>query len=215
MLRPGVARAFRLALRRRDRTRLEVREELAHHVEAAVDRLVALGVPPNEARAEALRRLGPLDDLHTRLYHAAERREDRMHAREWLESMLQDGRLALRALRRSPGFALTAIATLALSVGATTTMFSAVDGVLLQPLPYPEPHRLMAVFQQNRLKQERSEVAPANFLDWRERGRSFSYLASAEPYSFDIETPNGPESVATWLVSDDFFHAVGARPLLG
>ena len=215
MLRPGIARAFRLALRRRDHLQLEVREEVAHHLEAMVDALVARGMPPADARAEALRRLGSLDDVHERLYAAAERREDRMHAREWLESVLQDGRLAFRALRRSPGFALTAIATLALSVGATTAMFSVVDGVLLQPLPYPDPDRVMVVFQHNRLKQERTDASPANFLDWRERSRSFSHLASAEPFGYDIETPNGPESVSTWLVSDGFFAALGARPLLG
>ena len=215
MLRPGIARAFRLALRRRDRLHVEVREEVAHHLEAMVDALVARGMPPADARAEALRRLGSLDDVHGRLYAAAERREDRMHAREWVESVLQDGRLAFRALRRSPGFALTAIATLALSVGATTAMFSVVDGVLLQPLPYPDPDRVMVVFQHNRLKQERTEASPANFLDWRERSRSFSHLASAEPFGYDIETPNGPESVSTWLVSDGFFAALGARPLLG
>src|SRR5687768_4816874 len=215
MLRPGISRAFRLPRGRRDRTRLEVREEVAHHLEAMVDTLVARGMSPHEARIEALRRLGPLDGVHERLYYAAERREDRMHAREWLESVLQDLRLAVRALRRSPAFALTAVATLALSVGATTTMFSAVDGVLLRPLPYPEPERLMAVLQHNRLKQEQTDVSPANFLDWHERSRSFAHLGYAEPFGFDIETPNGPETIPTWLVSDGFFQAVGSRPLLG
>ena len=215
MLRPGISRAFRLPRGRRDRTRLEVRDEIAHHLEAMVDTLVARGMSPPEARSEALRRLGPLDVVHERLFHAAEWREDRMHAREWLESVVQDLRLAVRALRRSPAFALTAIATLALSVGATTTMFSAVDGVLLRPLPYPEPERLMAVLQHNRLKQDRAAASPANFLDWRERSRSFAHLGSAEPFSFDIDTPNGPETIPTWLISDGFFQAVGARPLLG
>ena len=215
MLRPGIVHAFMLALRRHDRTRLEVREELAHHVEAMVDALVARGLSPNDARMEALRRLGPLEPIHERLYDAAESREERMHVREWLESMRHDGRLAVRALRRSPAFALTAIATLALSVGATTTMFSAVDGILIRPLPYPEPERLVAVYQYNRLEQQRLEVSPANFLDWRDQSHAFSQLASAEPFSFDIDTPNGPESVPAWLVSSDFFGAVGARPVLG
>jgi putative ABC transport system permease protein len=215
MLRPGIPRTFRLALRRRDRTRVEVSDELAHHIEAMTDALIARGVAPDEARAEAIGRLGPLDELQDRLVHAAEWREDRMHAREWLESVAQDVRLAVRALRRSPGFAITAVATLALGVGATTTMFSAVDGVLLRPLPYPEPDRLMAVFQQNRLKQERTEASPGNFLDWRERSRSFTHLASAEPFGLDLETPNGPESIMTWLVSDGFLQALAARPMLG
>ena len=215
MRRPGILRAFRLAVRRRDRVHDEVREELAHHVAELTDALISHGVEPNDARAEALRRLGPLDAIHERLYHAAERREQRMHLHEWLESVQQDGRLAVRALRRSPAFALTAIATLALSVGATTTMFSAVDGILLRPLPYPEPDRLVAVYQHNRLKQERVEASPANFLDWREQSRGFSQLASAEPFSFDIETPNGPESVPAWLVSNEFFAALGTRPMHG
>src|SRR5215218_8008259 len=100
MLRPGIPRAFRLALRRRDHTRAEVSDELAHHIEAMADTLIARGIAPNEARAEAIRRLGALDELQDRLVRAAEWREDRMHAREWLESVAQDLRLAVRALRR-------------------------------------------------------------------------------------------------------------------
>ena len=93
-----------------------------------------------------------------------------------LEQVVQDVRFGLRLLRREPGFAATTVLTLTLAIGATTTIFSVVDAVLLQlqPPPFPEPDRLVALWQTDPNNGNRpAEPAPANFLDWRERAASF------------------------------------------
>ncbi|MEP7347579.1 MAG: ABC transporter permease, partial [Gemmatimonadaceae bacterium] len=119
-------------------------------------------------------------------------------------------------MRRTPGFAAVVVATLAIGVGASTTIFSVVNGVLLKPLPYREPERLVAVWQNNQIEGvDREEPSPANFLDWRERNTSFESIAAAEPYSVSFQTPDGPQREQTWLVSEDFFSALGTAPFLG
>lgn len=114
MIRPGITEAFRLALRRRHRVDRDVLDELEHHLAERVEYLVARGLPPGEARAEALRRFARDDSLervHRRLTATARYREDRMHVRERLDAVASDARFALRQLRRAPGFAAAVVAT--------------------------------------------------------------------------------------------------------
>ena len=131
-----------------------------------------------------------------------------------MNALALDLRLALRALRRAPGFALTAIVTLALGVGATTAIFSAVDAVLLRPLPFPEPERLVQLHETVPDRGDRG-VAPANFLDWRAQSRTFESLAA-----FDLRTGNllagaEPERLTFATVSAGFFSTLGVEAALG
>ncbi|HXD49094.1 MAG TPA: ABC transporter permease, partial [Gemmatimonadaceae bacterium] len=145
-LRPGVRRLFRLPLRSRRTIRDDVDDELAAVVDARADALVDRGYSSDDARAAALAHLGAsLGDARRQLHQSAEHRERRMRFSEFVESVWQDVGYAARGLVRRPAFTIVAVATLAIGVGGTTAIFSAVDALLLRPLPYPNPDELMKV----------------------------------------------------------------------
>ena len=129
--------------------------------------------------------------------------------------MLPDLRYAARALSRKLGFSVLTLVTLALGIGASTTVFSIVDGVLLKPLPYADAGRLVTVWQQDQQGGEREDVSPGNFLDLRERAAAVVDLAAAEPYGLDLAGPYGPETFRTSLVSSRFFEVLGPPARLG
>ena len=132
-----------------------------------------------------------------------------------MEALLQDIRYALRRLAHSPGFTLAAIVTLALGIGATTAIFSVVDAVLLRPLTYGDPDRLVLVWERFGARhQDRNVVNPANYLDWRDRATSFSDLA-AIGWAQQTFTGDVPELVQGRSVSPNFFRTTGLSPLLG
>ena len=133
-----------------------------------------------------------------------------------LEQLLEDARFGARLLRREPGFAATTVLTLALAIGATTTIFSVVDAVLLQPPPFPEPERLVTLWQTDPGDGGRPvEPAPANFLDWREQAAAFERMAAIEPFSFDFTGDGDPEVFYAWMVTEGFFEALGAGAAYG
>jgi putative ABC transport system permease protein len=132
--------------------------------------------------------------------------------------MSQDLRYGARMLLKKPGFTLIAVLTLALGIGANTAIFSVVNGVLLRPLPYSEPQQLVRLFEtvdRATMANDRMEVAPANFLDWRERTRSFSGLAA---YGLTWSVINGDgeaERLDGALVTANFFATIGVPPARG
>jgi len=131
-----------------------------------------------------------------------------------MNGLLQDIRYALRQLRKSPGFTAVAVLTLALGIGATTAIFSVVYGVLLRPLPYSDPDRIMAVFEINS-DGGWSRVADPNFDDFRDQNRSFQAIAK---YNTDIASVSGglqPTRTGIASVSPDFFKLFRVQPILG
>jgi predicted permease len=138
-----------------------------------------------------------------------------------LDSWLHDVRYAVRVLARRPAYTSLVVVTLAIGIGATTAVFSAIDSVLLRPLPYPDSARLVTVWENDRLnRQPRSRVAPGNWHDWRSQTRSFEDLAA---YIDAIEGVGGgslsaggdPFHATVPAVSTNFFGVMGVRPLLG
>ena len=132
------------------------------------------------------------------------------------EQLRQDAGFGTRLLRREPGFAAATVLTLALAIGATTTIFSIVDAVLLQPPPFPEPERLVTLWQTDPRDGGRPvEPAPANFLDWREQAASFERVAAVEPFSFDHTGAGEPEVFYGSLVTEGFFETLGVGAARG
>ena len=127
--------------------------------------------------------------------------------------MMADVRVALRMLLKRPVFAAVAIVTLALGIGANTAIFSVVNGVLLRPLPYSEPDRILALSEQG--TKHASRVSHPNFVDWRQRSTSFDAMAA---YGCDTSTVSGvtePRFAEACTVSEDFFRVFGASPAIG
>ena len=133
----------------------------------------------------------------------------------WLGGFLGDVRYACRSLRKSPGFAAAAILTLALGIGANTAIFSVLDGVVLAPLPYREPDRLVVVALYNRSLKYATYLSYPDFLDWQRDSRSLEQIAAFEQQGFDLTSPGAPEHVAGKEVSSGIFSTLGVKLALG
>ena len=135
-----------------------------------------------------------------------------------MSSLLQDLRFALRQLRKNPGFALTTILTLALGIGATTAMFSLINGVLLRPLPFPEPDRVMMIapLDTSAVKAGVPEsTSYPDFFDWRKQQHSFDSIASYRRDSHTLTGSGTPQNLDSEIVSSEFFRVLGINPTLG
>lgn len=129
-------------------------------------------------------------------------------------ALLQDLRFGLRVLAKARGFTAIAILTLALGIGGNTALFSVVNGVLLNPLPYPDAHRLFAVYTAYSDGTNGTFSFP-NFLDWKRDNRTFAFLAAYHPDEFTLTGAGGTERIPGERISADFFEALGVRPLFG
>ena len=191
----------------------DVRRELEFHMEQRVAELVARGMSREQAGAAARDAFGDRAAVEEECREIETRRRDtrrRMRAREALR---QDVLVGLRVLRRSPGFALAAVATLALGVGANTAVFSIVNSVLLRPLPFVEPDRLVHVVERH--EKGWGDLAWTGFVDVQSQARSFT---SVTAYTSGTETVLGgltPLQVHAAVVSRDFFRVFPLRPTLG
>jgi putative ABC transport system permease protein len=182
--------------------------EMRHHVECEVADRVARGMAPSEARRTALADFGGLDRF----------KEEGRDARgvRALEDLAFDVRYGLRVLRRHRGFTAATVLTFALGVGAATTIFSLVYGILLRPLPYADPDRLTVLWEHDlRRGHHRNVVAVANFEAWRDRSRSFTGMAALVPASVTMSKGGDPERVAGAEVSPGYFRLLGIVPALG
>jgi predicted permease len=214
-IRPGVRRLFELATGRPRLGEDPVAEEVSAHLDQRVEQLIREGLEPAEARAEALRRFGHPPAAVRTLRRAARRAETRIRFRDRLGAWWADLRGAARRLRRAPGFTLVAIATLALGIGATTAIFSVVNAVLLRPLPYPEPDRLVILWLNNQAEQiERDITSYPTFLDWREAG-AFAGMAGFFSRVGTFTGDGDAEQYAGARVTGDFFRVLSVPPQVG
>lgn len=131
-----------------------------------------------------------------------------------MRSLLHDLQYAVRQMRKSPGFAVIAILTLALGIGANTTIFSVVNGVLLNPLPYPDSGRLVVLFH-NKQNFTKGSISYPNFLDWRRDNRSFEAMVAYRNGDAKLTGSGEPENLDGHMMSAGFFEMLGVKPLLG
>lgn len=214
MFPPGIRRALRLPSSA-ERLARELDEEVQFHIEQRVADLVALGMHPDDARAEALRRFGDTDDLRDYCKTIEEPHMRRMRMHEWWEGWTQDLRFGIRQLVRAPAFFAVATVTLALGIGATTSIFSVVRGVVFKPLPYPRPDRIVQVWQVGDGGSQ-GQFSDRNFEDLHARSRSFAALAEMTPASsVSISGIAAPVRARVALVMRGFFDVMAVRPLMG
>jgi len=185
----------------------ELDDELRDHVERKTQQYIAAGMNPQEARRAALLEMGGLE----------KRKEECRDARQvtWLQDLLQDIRYGLRILRKSPGFTSIAILTLALGIGANTAIFSVVQGVLLAPLPYSQPDRLVLAWQYNLTLKHPISVSYPDFLDWQREARSFQQMAAYDSQDRNLTAPGTPEHLNGEEISSGFLSMLGIKPILG
>ncbi len=131
-----------------------------------------------------------------------------------MRTFWQDVRYGARLLWKNPEFTIIAVLTLALGIGANTALFSVVNGVLLSPLPYQQPERLMALYT-SRATFDRGSISYPNFIDWRRGNRTFSQLAAYRSDDFNLTGQGEPERLDTEMVSATFFSLLGVRPIVG
>jgi predicted permease len=184
----------------------ELEAHLAMHTEAGV----AAGLSEVEARRQALLKLGGAEQVRQ-----AQRERARL---VWLENLVQDVRYGARSLRRSPGFALTAIATVGLGIGACTAIFSLVNAVLIRSLPYGDPERLVYLFTPNPLLKIPPEVicpAYGDYYDIRRETRSYEAMSNFEQGMFNLDERGTIQRLGAARVDEDFFRTLQAQPELG
>lgn len=132
------------------------------------------------------------------------------------DSLRQDVFYGFRMLWKKPGFSIIAIGTLALGIGASTAIFSVVNGVLLRPLPYEDAERIVTVWQNDHRRGiAQQKVSPPNFLDYKQRNHVFEGMAALRSYGLDYTGGGEPETLQCWLVSEGFFRIVGVGALHG
>jgi predicted permease len=204
---------YKLSLRfrsliRKGRVEQELTEELRFHLEKLVEGLVAKGMTPEEARYAALRELGGLEQI----------REECRDVRQvnYIENFLQDVRYGLRQLRRSPGFTMVAILTLALGIGANTAIFSVVYAVLLKPLPFRSPGQLVRVFEANdRAGIPAEGCSYSEFQEWQRQNHVFNGMAAVNGHELTLTGRGEPSVVRVGDVTADFFTVLGVAPQMG
>ncbi|QNI38099.1 ABC transporter permease [Edaphobacter albus] len=188
------------------RRRKQLLEEIEEHIALETQMNLDAGMSPEEAQREAKRKFG------NPLTAAEDSRE--VWGGMGLERLVQDVRYAVRQLRRSPAFALTAITVFALGLFASTAIYAFVDAALVKPLPYRAPSRLVALYEHIPVG-DRYHLSYLDYQEWRRRNRVFSSLDVYRPETVTLRNPRGAEEASGALISDGFFHTLGVAPSLG
>ena len=199
---PRWRRYLRLA---RPNVPADVDDELAFHIQSRMERNIALGLTSEEARCDAIARFGDIDAVRSVLVRHDERRVAMERRTEYIADFVQDLRIGWRALRRTPAFAVAAALTLALGIGANTAIFSVLNAVVLQPLPYAHPGRLVTLGQ----------GSSGEYLALRERLRTVTDLAEWDATTDPVDDGRDALRLTGVAVTPNLMPLLGASPMLG
>ncbi len=188
------------------RVEADLDQEIHSHLEMLTEENIRAGMSPQEAHRAARIELGGIEQVKEQV------RDERLG--NWLHSVLSDCRYALRQFRKNPVFTAVAVLTLALGIGATTAIFSVVYGVLLRPLRYTHPDRIMAIFEVT-TQGNPSRVADPNFDDFRDQSRSFQAIAKYSANTASVSGSSQPTRTMAASVTPDFLKVFGIQPILG
>lgn len=213
-------RLFQFWRRSRTMIRRDIDAELQFHIDTRTDALVRTGLTRGEARAQALREFGDIEDARDYIRRVDTDIEGQRRRRDYMSELRQDLAYGLRALRRAPTFSLTAILTIALGVGANTAIFSVVHGIVFKPLPFPQPEQLVRVWSANPGANSRqAPVSPVDLDDWRAQRTRFSDIGGwwfADGGSgVDLTGSGDPQRLSVAFVTPGFFPTLGVRALHG
>jgi predicted permease len=195
------------ALFRRESILQDIEEEQRIHIEMVTEENLKRGLPPDEARAVALKSFGN-PGRSTELGYD-------VRGGGWLEDAWQDMRYGARMLRKQPGFTLIAVITLALGIGANTAIFSIVNALWLRPLPYPEAEHLMLVWHRNTKQGGDSSLTSGNYLDLLRQNQAFAQMAAISDHDFSLAGRGEPERLQGQLVSASYFRLLKVAPAIG
>ena len=180
--------------------------EIDSHIQLEIERLREQGLSEAEARAAARRSFGNVMQAEECFYESGRWL--------WWDHLSQDLRFGLRMLRKSPGFTIVTVLTLALGIGANTAIFSVVNTVLVRPLPYPNHDRILRI-QESHQNDAEANLTYATFLDMQRAAKSIDNLSAYRPWVFNLTGEGEPERVAGAMVSANFFTAFATQPFLG
>lgn len=195
-----------VALVRRRRLESELDGEVIAHLELAERDALKAGLSPEEARRAARQAFGSIDRIKE------EHRDSR--SVRWIDTLSKDMRYGVKLLVRDPLFAFVTISVMAIGIGANTAMFSIMDAALLKPLPYPEPERIVRVWEAPTAT-SRNGLSTLNFLDWKRLSKSFEALSAIRGLTVALTGEGEPQRVDGMLVSSDYFDVFGIKPMLG
>ena len=210
-------RSFRLTGRPRDVAR-DVQDEIRFHLEMRAQEFMERGMTPDDARRAAAAAFGDVPAIEAECRDVRAHRARERARRDYAGGVLQDLRFAVRTLRKSPGFTVVAVLTLALGMGAATAVFAVADGVLLRPLPYHDPARIAMVWMTGPSAWRDAGQLPLSagyYLDVRAQTRAFTQLAAFRSWAYNLSDVAEPELVAGSRTTPELFEVLGARPLVG
>ena len=199
-----------LNLVRQHRLHHDIERELSFHINERADEFIASGMNKDDALRTARRQFGN--------YRQYQERTRDMDIHVWLETLAKDLRYAVRGLRKNPGFTAAAVITLAVGIGATTTVFTVLNGILIKPLPYSEPERLVgvwhsAVFQGTTTND--FNLSPPMYVVYQEQNRTFQHFGVWRNFPANVTGIGNPEQVRSLIVTHGVLPALAVQPLMG